>query len=116
MSINGGVKFFKRNFALLKDGATASATSNTEGIQYILSPVRWARWFSVGSSDATEEIINVTLPSTKTIDRIFLLDINLKEFDIKYFDGLVFQDFTNVIGVNGEESANILEDDYSQKY
>lgn len=112
MSVTGGVKFFQRNFALLKDGSTATASSNDEGVQYILSPVKWAKWFSVGSSDATEETITITLSGSKTIDRIFILGINLKEFDVKYFDGLSFVDFANVVGVNGVESASISETNF----
>lgn len=113
MSVTGGIKFFKRNFSLLKDGATATASSNTEGVKYLLSPVRYAKWISVGSSDATEETITITFPSSKTIDRLFLLGFNLKEFDVKYFDGLSFVDFSNVIGVNGVEQSTINETNFS---
>lgn len=113
MSINGGVKFFQRNFALLKDGASATASSNSEGVKYILSPVRWAKWFSVGSSDATEETITITFSGSKTIDRLFLLGINLKEFDVKYFNGLSYVDFSNVVGINGVEKSTINEVDFS---
>jgi len=113
MSVTGGVKFFQKNFALLKDGASATASSNDDGVQYILSPVRWAKWISVGSSDATEETITITFPGSKTINRLFLLGINLKEFDVKYFNGLSFVDFTNVIGVNGVESTSINETDFA---
>lgn len=112
MSVSGGVKFFRRNFALFSDGASVTATTNEDGAKFILSSSTFARWFSVNSNDDTEEILTITFSNQKTINRIMMLDINLKEFDVKYFDGLEFVDFDNIIGVNSNESQSINEDSF----
>ena len=113
MAVTGGVKFFERSLSLLKDGASATASSNTEGANFLLTPVRYAKWSSVGSDDLTEETITITLSGTKTFNRILLAGINLKEFDVKYSSGGGFVDFANVIGVNGQTSATINETDFA---
>lgn len=107
--IKGGVKFFDINYALFKFGTTASASSNDEGINSILDVSRYTQWESVGSNDLTTETITINFPRGLDIDRLFLVDMNFKEFNVKYYDGLSFVDFTNIVGVNGVEYATITE-------
>lgn len=111
--ITGGIKFFDQNFGLFRAGVTAVASSNTDSVNYLLDVSRYTQWESIGSNDATSETITITFPNSKTIDSLFLVDMNLKEFGIKYYDGLSFVDFTDVCGVNGVETVSISETDYS---
>jgi hypothetical protein len=111
MAITGGIKFFNKSTALAKDGATATVTSGDASALYALSMNKYIRWDSVGSTDLIweEYIVNFTEPTT--INRLFLVSTNIKEFDIYYNTSL---DFTNVLTLNGptvgiHETNNTLD-------
>lgn len=112
--ITGGVKFFEQSYTLYKNGVAATATSNNQGANNMLSTNKYTQWQSVGSTDASAEEILIALPTAKAIDRILLIDFNLKDFSILYFNGTTFVNFSNVIGVNGEEKASIVETTYNR--
>lgn len=109
MSMTGGFSFFDINAAALFDGATIAASSNQADAKYTLSGEKAYRWKSVGSDDTTQEILTITLPSTVTFNRLFLVQHNFKAFTIKYGASL---DFSNVRGLNGD-TATISETDFS---
>lgn len=109
MAITGGVKFFEKSSALLKDGATVTASTGGGSEDNILSMNKYLRWDSVGSDDATAETLTIAIPSA-AIDRIFIVDHNLKDYSITYGSGA--SAFTNVVGVNGAKSG-IVETAYS---
>lgn len=111
MPIAGGIKFFDRSKSFAADGATATASSNSESAKNILSGNYFVNWASSGSDDTTTETITITF-NEATIDRIFLIDHNLKEYSIKYDVSGTPTDFTNVIGLDGAK-ANISETNYS---
>lgn len=111
--ITGGIKFFEQAKNLFKDGATILATSNTEAAKYVLDLNRYTQWVSVASNDLTTEELTITLNGNKTIDRLFLLDINFKEFEVKYWNGSAWASFTNVIGPNGVSYANAGSTSYA---
>lgn len=111
--ITGGMKFFYKAYNLYKDGAVASATSNSSAAKYILSHDNYTQWISIGSNDLTTENIIVQLPTTKTINRMFLTEMNLKDFEVQYWNGSSYQSFTNVIGVNGNAYANAGSTSYA---
>lgn len=109
MSITGGMKFFEKSKCLEKDGAIATATSDTANAKNILNYNKIDQWVSIGSDDTTTETIEITFDST-TIDRLFLIDMNFKEFDVKYWDGIsAYIDFTNVVGLDGSLVGGIAE-------
>ncbi|MHA1347770.1 MAG: hypothetical protein ACTSO3_15325 [Candidatus Heimdallarchaeaceae archaeon] len=112
--INGGVKYFDQNYALFRDGASATATTNEDAVNSILDVNRYTQWESLGSNDTITETIVVTLPFAQDTDRLFLVRMNLKEFNVKWWNGATFVDFSNVVGVNGVSSATISETDYSE--
>lgn len=112
--ITGGVKFFSKNFALLKDGASATASSNTDGAKNILSFFEYTVWESIGSDDTTTEEVIINLGADRTFDRIFLLDMNFKNFDVMYWDGAAYVHFASVLAINEESKANIAETTYSR--
>jgi hypothetical protein len=111
--INGAVKFFDQNFALFRSGGTADASSNDDAAKFILDISRYTQWESLGSNDLTTETIVVNLKTSKVVDRLFLVDMNFKEFQIQYDNGSGYVDFTNVVGVNGVESSSISETDFA---
>lgn len=111
--ITGAVKFFNENFALFKNGTTATASTNEDSINSILDISRYTQWESLGSNDTITETIVVTFKFEKTIDTIALLDMNFKEFEVQYWNGSSYSPFTNVYGVNNEAKSGISETDYS---
>jgi len=102
MTISGGIKFFDKSKSLLKDGATIAASTNDAAADFVLSMNRNIRWDSVGSDDITTETLTITFDSAKTIDRILLVGINAKAFQIKYNTST---DFANVVTLDGTEST-----------
>lgn len=114
--ITGGIKFFIQNYALFRNGAAVTATSNSEGAKAMSDVSRYTQWVSVGSNDTTTEELTITFPEAKLIDRIFLVDMNFKEFNITYFDTTegIYKPFTNVIGINAEVKTGISETAFSK--
>lgn len=107
--ITGGVKFFDKNYSLLKNGATIVASSNDAAANRVLDISRYTQWESIGSNDITTETLTITLGQSRTIDSILLADINFKSFEVKYFNGSTYSSFTNVVGINNVSKAGILE-------
>lgn len=112
--ISGGIKFFKQNKSLFKNGTTAIASTNTDSAKHILSSNKYAQWESIGSNDITDETITITLSQSVDINRIFLIDHNMKQFTIKYWGGSSWDDFTSVVGIDGSLGSGISETAFSQ--
>lgn len=110
MNKQGGVSFFDKSLCLFKDGATATATSNTAARNFPLGTNKYYQWESAGSDDSTTETISISLPSVKSVSRIFVLGHNLKDFSITSPDG----SFTNVTSLDGEGITGISETSYSR--
>ncbi len=109
MAITGGIKFFKRSKSLLEDGVSATASTATESAKFMLDRNEFTFWRSVGSSDSITETIEITFPSAVTLTRLLLLDMNFKEFTVKYDLAGVFTDFTTVVGLDGALGGGITE-------
>lgn len=112
MAVSGGIKFFDKNLADSLTGATATATSGDSSAPFILDKNFYTFYRSVGSDDTITETLVITLAEAKTFNRLFLINHNFKDFDIKYLDG-TFVDFANVIGVNGDTPGTIVETAYA---
>lgn len=109
MAITGGSKFFLKSKNL--DATIVSSSGDASSLNAIdLNPQTY--WRSVSSSDAVTETITVTFNGMKTIDRIFLVDTNAKEFTIKYDVSGMWTDFSSVIGLDGAK-ASIAETAFS---
>lgn len=106
--IDGHCKFFTKSKCLGKDGAEIEASSGDESSQYALDQNPQTVWRSSGSNDLTTETITVTFTDSITIDRIFLLGHNLKDFSIKYENSGSWTHFASVIGLDGSKT-NITE-------
>lgn len=112
--ISGGFKFFTKNYALYKDGATITATSNTSGANAVIDVNKYTQWTSVGSTDAITETLLITLKTAQVINRLFLIGMNFKQFSVKYWNGSTYADFTSVIGINAEVKSGIQESTYAK--
>ena len=99
MSITGGIKIFDKSKSLFKDGASAIASSNSSNADNILNYNKFTSWESIGSDDLTTETIEITFDSV-AITRLFLININFKEFIVEYWSGSAWVDFTNVITID----------------
>lgn len=105
MSITGKIKFFEPSMCI--DGEI-SATSGDSSSIYALDRNQDTKWRSVTSNDLTTETLQIDFAEDKTIDRLFLLDHNWKEFTVKYESGGVWTHFASVIGLDGSK-ANLSE-------
>lgn len=103
MSITGGQKYFKENKS--KTGSATSSVSGAASVSNILDSNMETYWRSVGSSDSITEEITITFSGSKTIDRILLVDMNWKEFNIQYDAGGVWTSFSSVVGLDGSTSG-----------
>jgi hypothetical protein len=113
VSITGGIKVFNRSKALIEDDVSMAATSGAGSEARALDRNPYTYWRSVGSSDVVTETLIVTFPSATTIDRLFFIDINWKQFTCKYDSGGVFTDFTTVVGLDGALGGGIAETAYA---
>ena len=111
MAITGGIKFFKKNEAA---EGTVSATSGDGSAKFILDLDVDTYYTSVGSSDAETETLTISFGSSKTIDRILLLDHNFKSFNVKYYNGSTYVAFANVIGIGGASLSGITETSFAK--
>jgi hypothetical protein len=108
MSITGGIKTFKQS--MIHD-ASVTADTGQSSADRLLDSNSETYWRSVGSDDTTTENIIIEFAESKTIDRLFLKDINLKEFNVQY-DNAGWTNFTNVVGIVGNPSL-VSETDFA---
>lgn len=107
MAVNGHIKFLNKSKCLLKDGATISVSSGSSSKDYAIDQNASTVWRSSGSTDLSTETIEVNFDSV-SINRIFLVGHNLKDFNIQYDLGGTWTHFSSVIGLDGAK-ANITE-------
>jgi hypothetical protein len=98
-----GVKFFEPSFA--DSGATIVVSSNDASKANIVDSNQEKVWVSSGSDDVTTETIDITLSATQSITRIFVFNINWKDFKIKYDGG------TDFAGVNSLDASGATKID-----
>ena len=111
MAITGGIKFFKQSKNI---DATASAPiSGDASVTSLLDSNKETFYRSSGSSDSVTEEIEITFSESKTIDRLFIINFNGKDFNVMYDVSGVWTHFANVVDINGSQS-NITETTYTQ--
>lgn len=113
MAISGGIKFFSKSKCLLVDEASCVASTGEVVEDYILDNNRISYWNSVESDDTITETLTVTFNSA-TIDRLFLVDHNFKEYTVKYWNGASYVNFTSVVGITGSLGGGISETTFSE--
>ena len=101
MSITGNVKFFEKN--LIDENATfvfTSASSVSESFLYDRSVS--TKFNSIGSDDATPEVLTITFATSKTFNRLLMNVHNIKSGTIKYWDGVsAYVDFSVAATISG---------------
>lgn len=104
-----GIKFFEPSMNLQVNGASISATSGDASSAYAIDRNPFTYWRSVSSTDLTTETIEIDFASSMTINRLLCLDINWKQFTIKYDLSGAWTDFTSVVGMDGALVGGISE-------
>ena len=94
-SITGMLKVFKQNF-LFDYANTITTSTGSDYADNMKDLDRALYWVSVGSDDTTTETITIEFTVAAIISRLLLLQGNFKYFNIQYWDGAAWQDFTNV--------------------
>jgi len=95
MTINGNAKIFYTNYLIGSQLQTATATTGDVEATYDNNPQSF--WISVASTDLITETIEYTFAESMNIDRLLLVYQNWKEFNVQYWTGAAWDDFTNVI-------------------
>lgn len=113
MSISGGIKFFARSKCLLEDGTEITATSGDAAADRCLDRNPISYWRSVGSDDTITEELEIFFTEEKTISRLMLVDHNFKGYNIQWYDGATYQNFTGVVGIGGA-LASVIETAYGR--
>lgn len=86
----------------------ATATDTGESIaDYLRDRRNWSGWTTTGSNDAAGTILEVEFAEAQ-IDKIMLINHNLKSFTVKYWDGSAYQDFSTPIS----ETTNTEDTNY----
>lgn len=113
MPITGGQKYFDDNKARAADNVTILASSGDGSSVSAIDESTITRWRSTGSSDAVTETLTIDFPSPVTISRLFLLDFNGKEYNVKYDLAGAPTDFANVVGITTPAGPGIAETAYA---
>lgn len=88
------VKFFKDN--VIDENGTFTLTSANQNLtSYLYDNNLMTQLISVGSDDVTPEVWEIEFASSKTIDRIFVGNHNIKAGKIEYWTGAAWDDFAN---------------------
>lgn len=83
MAINGQTKCFELSLALLKDGASVTASSGTLTEDNIIDFNPLTKWQSEGSDDTTTETLTILFQDGYVdLSRLFLINHNLKAYTI----------------------------------
>jgi hypothetical protein len=105
----GQIIFFEKNKAdFSNQDVVATATEGNDFIRNVLNRNNLTAWITTNSVDANDTTVTLDMADTKTVSDILLLKHNFKSFNIKYWDGATYQDFTPAIN----ESTNTLDSNY----
>jgi hypothetical protein len=113
MSITGRIKFFEPSQCLGVNGSEISASSGDSSATYALDRNPDTKWRSVDSDDLTAETITVTFAEDIAISRLLFLDINWKQFTVKYDVAGAWTNFAAVVGLDSTGGALISETAFS---
>lgn len=101
MAITGGVKFFEKTKALTNEGATMTMTSGEASSIFATDQNELTHARSLNSTDAVTETWELDFGAIATINRLLLIDINWKDFSVRYDVSGVWTSFASVIGLDG---------------
>ena len=93
MTITGNVKFFGPN--QIDENATYTfTTANSNLSSYLYDRTRSTKLISIGSSDAANEDWVIDFGTSKTFNRLYVDNHNIKSGNIQYWDGAAYQSFS----------------------
>lgn len=114
------IKFFQKNEIDIDDQntnitITDSVASNNgqDFVDLMRNRNNDSGWITTGSTDAANTQIDVDMSSARAIDRIIIVEHNLKSFTIQYWDGASFVDFSTAINetTNDESTSEFIFDE-----
>jgi len=117
-TITGMMKILYQNY-LLSESFTLAVSSGETTKTNIYDLDRDTAWTSVNSDDTTEETLQIDFTSSQTIDRILLMNMNFETFDIQYWNGSAWADFSNVYSAKTDAVAsdiNYTDNTQSTRY
>lgn len=109
MAITGNIKIFKKSFGDIDfDDATSSVSTGSTLKDSVRDRRRHTKWQSFGSDDLTTETVTLVFGSEKSMNRLLIVNHNLKAYTAKYWNGSAWTHFANVVTKEGSQ-ANITE-------
>jgi len=103
-TITGLIKILYKNYMLGLDVNTTNTVASTGDITYSYDNDPTTRWESVGSDDTTTETLTYYFDNAQSINRLFAMNMNWKDFNIQYWNGSTYANFTNVYSVKADSS------------
>lgn len=119
-----GIYFFSDSKCLYRDGSSCVASSGTLTQNNILNFNKSFTWSSSGSSDSKTETLTITFATAQTIDSLFLINHNFRNFDITYngnnnfsnVQQVPFYNYDDFFGNYTDESGNEYVDESGNNY
>lgn len=86
---------------------TATASEGTDYARNVLNRSNLNAWITTGSTDASNTTLVIDFTDERTFTDLILIKHNFKSFNIKWWDGAAYQDFTPAINETtfAEESS-----------
>ncbi|MFW9821368.1 MAG: hypothetical protein ACFFE4_00440 [Candidatus Thorarchaeota archaeon] len=103
--MGNNIKFFKKN-VIDSDASFSFTSANTNLASYLYDRDNSIQLSSSGSNDSTPEVWEITFASTKTIDRVLVLNHNIKSGELKYWTGAAWASFTSAISWSGNSATH----------
>lgn len=103
--------FFEKNKADYSNPSVlATASEGNAYATYILNRSNDSTWMTTGSVDANNTTVTVDFQDLRRISDIILVKHNFKTFDVEYWDGNAWQDFSTPINVtNCADATSIFQ-------
>ena len=85
MPISGAIKVFSRSRSLFADGANSETNDQSGSLDNALSYDRNHYFRSVSETDGENVEMDLTLSRTSSINRLLLIDTNIKDISVNFF-------------------------------
>lgn len=108
------VTFYRKNFIdLSRNDVSITITDSTASdngqayVNFMRNRNNRSFWLTTGSNDAANTQIDIAFGDTQPISDFIIVEHNLSDFTIQYFDGSSFVDFSTAINESGNtETTN----------
>lgn len=109
-----GIKFFRKNFIDLDNDlptfSITDASASDTGTAYtdlMRNRSNDSGWMTTGSVDAGSTTMVLSFGETRSFDSIILVGHNLKNFNLKYYDGTTYQNFSTAIDYTDNTTSTL---------